>query len=76
MEENPDNKAFGLEVICYNAETNPEKVQTSNYKYCVGSSLKPKLVKAGRILIKLRYIKTWLIETVIPKLDFDIVLNV
>ncbi len=56
MEENPDNKAFGLEVICYNAETNPEKVQTSNYKYCVGSSLKPKLVKTGRILIKLRYI--------------------
>ena len=54
MEENPANKAFGLEVICYNAEANPEQIQTSNYKYCVGGSLKPKLVRPGRIHIKLR----------------------
>ena len=54
MEENPENKAFGLEVICFNSENNPEQIQTSNYRYCVGSSLKPKLVRPGRILIKLR----------------------
>ena len=54
MEENPETNAFGLEVICYNSENNPEQVQTSNYRYCVGSSLKPKLMKPGRILIKLK----------------------
>jgi len=54
MEENPATNAFGLEVICYNSENNPEQVQTSNYRYCVGSSLKPKLIKPGRILIKLK----------------------
>jgi len=54
MEENPDNKAFGLEVICFNAEANQTQIQTSNYRYCVGSSLKPKLVRPGRILVKLR----------------------
>jgi len=54
MEENPANNAFGLEIICFNSENNPEQVQTSNYRYCVGSSLKPKLVKPGRILIKLK----------------------
>ena len=54
MEENPVNNAFGLEVICFNAENNPNQIQNSNYKYCVGSSLKPKLVKTGRIQIKLR----------------------
>jgi len=53
MEENSNN-AFGLEVICYNSEKNPEQIQNSNYPYCVGSSLKPKLVKPGRILIKLK----------------------
>jgi len=54
MEENPATNAFGLEVICYNSENNPEQIQTSNYRYCVGSSLKPKLIKPGRILIKLK----------------------
>jgi len=54
MEENPANNAFGLEVICFNNENNPEQIQTSNYRYCVGSSLKPKLVRPGRILIKLK----------------------
>jgi hypothetical protein len=32
MEENPDNKAFGLEVICFNAQANPGQIQTSNYR--------------------------------------------
>eukprot|EP00092_Neocalanus_flemingeri_P026631 GFUD01028866.1.p1 GENE.GFUD01028866.1~~GFUD01028866.1.p1 ORF type:complete len:967 (+),score=196.03 GFUD01028866.1:59-2959(+) len=54
MEENPANNAFGLEVICFNSENNPEQIQTSNYRYCVGSSLKPKLVRPGRVLIKLK----------------------
>lgn len=54
MEENPEDSSFGLEVICYNSENNPEQVQTSNYRYCVGSNLKPRLVRPGRILIKLR----------------------
>ena len=55
MEENPDTNSFGLEVICYNAEANPEQIQNSNYRYCVGSCLKPKLVRPGKILIRLRY---------------------
>jgi len=54
MEENPENNSFGLEVICFNHENNKEQMQTSNYRYCVGSSLKPKLVRPGRILIKLK----------------------
>eukprot|EP00090_Calanus_glacialis_P008679 TRINITY_DN17039_c0_g1_i1.p1 TRINITY_DN17039_c0_g1~~TRINITY_DN17039_c0_g1_i1.p1 ORF type:complete len:960 (-),score=170.98 TRINITY_DN17039_c0_g1_i1:174-3053(-) len=54
MEENPKTNAFGLEVICYNSENNPEQIQNSNYPHCVGTSLKPKLVKPGRILIKLK----------------------
>ena len=53
MEENKDNNTFGLEVVCYNIENNPEQTQNSNYKYLVGSSSKPRLVKPGSVKIKL-----------------------
>lgn len=54
MEENPDNNSFGLEVICFNSENDKEMIQTSNYRYMVGSSLKPKLVRPGRISVRLK----------------------
>jgi len=53
MEES-DKHNFGLEVICFNSERNPEQVQTSNYRHCVGSNLKPVLVKPGKISVQLR----------------------
>ena len=52
MEENKDTNTFGLDVACFNPDKS-EETQRSTYKYKVGSSLKPKLVKPGNILCKL-----------------------
>ena len=52
MEENKDTNSFGLDVACFNPEKS-EDSQRSTYRYKVGSSLKPKLVKPGNILCKL-----------------------
>lgn len=46
MEENKDTKCFGLEVIFYRSDNKWPEV--TNYKYRVGSSLKPKLVRPGK----------------------------
>lgn len=54
MEENPGDNTFGMEVVCFNPESKPDQNQRSTYRYCVGSNLKPKFVKPGRIVIKLR----------------------
>ncbi|XP_046990060.1 uncharacterized protein LOC124595385 [Schistocerca americana] len=52
MEESGTNNRFGLEVICYRSDHRlPE---TTNYRHRVGSSLKPKMVRPGRILVRLR----------------------
>ncbi|GAB6025735.1 hypothetical protein CHUAL_011718 [Chamberlinius hualienensis] len=52
MEENRDTLRFSLEVICYRSDKkNPE---TSNYKYCVGKSSKSKLVRPGKIIVRLK----------------------
>ncbi|RWS25106.1 uncharacterized protein B4U80_07940 [Leptotrombidium deliense] len=52
MEENKDNRSFALEVILYRSDK--EKPEMSNYPYKVGRSLKPKLVRMGSIVIKLK----------------------
>lgn len=54
MEENPGDNSFGMEVVCFNAEGKTDQMVASNYRYCVGSNLKPKMVKPGRILVKLK----------------------
>ena len=54
MEENPKDNTFGMEVVCYVDGTGADRMQNSTYRYCVGSNLKPKMVKPGRILIKLK----------------------
>ena len=51
MQENPGDNSFGMEVICFNPDSDSVN---SNYPYCVGSNLKPKLVKPGRLIIKLK----------------------
>ncbi|KAK7794660.1 hypothetical protein R5R35_003778 [Gryllus longicercus] len=52
MEENSGNSRFGLEVICYRSDRRlPE---ATNYRHRVGASLKPKMVRPGRIVIRLR----------------------
>nr|CAD7449303.1 unnamed protein product [Timema bartmani] len=51
MDQGAGNR-FGLEVICYRSDRRlPE---TANYRHRVGASLKPKLVRPGRILVRLR----------------------
>ena len=54
MEENSEDNTFGMEVICFVDGTGADRMQHSNYRYCVGSNLKPKMVKPGRILVKLK----------------------
>ncbi|XP_067005176.1 uncharacterized protein [Anabrus simplex] len=52
MEESAGDNRFGLEVICYRSDRRlPE---ATNYRHRVGASLKPKLVRPGRILVRLR----------------------
>ncbi len=52
MEENADSSRFGLEVICHRSDRRlPEQ---TNYKHRVGGSLKPKLVKPGKLLVRLK----------------------
>ncbi|KAG1652899.1 Ankyrin-2 [Nymphon striatum] len=52
MEENKDTHCFGLEVICFRSDNKFPEV--TNYKYRVGSSLKPKLVRPGVIVVRLK----------------------
>ncbi|XP_063230691.1 uncharacterized protein LOC134535489 [Bacillus rossius redtenbacheri] len=52
MDENPQNNRFGLEVICYRSDHHVP--QTTNYRHRVGASLKPKLVRPGRIQVRLK----------------------
>jgi len=40
--------------VCFVDGTGADRMQHSNYRYCVGSNLKPKMVKPGRILVKLK----------------------
>merc|ERR1719481_1845671 len=54
MEENSEDNTFGMEAICFVDGTGADRMQHSNYRYCVGSNLKPKMVKPGRILVKLK----------------------
>ena len=52
MDENADGSRFALEVICHRSDRRlPE---FTNYKHQVGASLKPKLVKTGKILVRLK----------------------
>lgn len=52
MEESTGSCRFGLEVICYRSDKRlPE---ATNYRHRVGASLKPKMVKPGRIVVTLR----------------------
>ncbi|CAG0879835.1 unnamed protein product [Darwinula stevensoni] len=52
MEENTQTNRFGLEVVCCRSDR--QLPEMTNYKYKVGASLKPKLVRPGHILIRLR----------------------
>ncbi|UYV71833.1 hypothetical protein LAZ67_9000607 [Cordylochernes scorpioides] len=52
MEENKDTQRFGLEVICYRSDK--KFPSATNYKHKVGSSLKPKLVRPGCLLVRLK----------------------
>lgn len=52
MEENADSSRFGLEVICHRSDRRLPEL--TNYKHRVGASLKPKLVKPGKILVRLK----------------------
>ena len=54
MEENPEDNSFGLEVICSSSDCDPKRMQSSNYRYEVGSNVKPKMVKPGKILVRLK----------------------
>lgn len=52
MEESKGDSRFGLEVICYRSDKRlPEQ---TNYRHRVGASTKPKLVRPGRILVRLK----------------------
>jgi len=51
MEDYPEHKNFGLEVICFNSDKPWPDVQ--NYKHKVGQSY-PKLVGPGKIFVKLK----------------------
>ena len=52
MEENADNNRFGLEVICHRSDRRLPEL--TNFKHRVGASLKPKLMKPGKILVRLK----------------------
>ena len=52
MEENADSSRFGLEVICHRSDRRLPEL--TNYKHRVGASLKPKLLKPGKILVRLK----------------------
>lgn len=52
MEENADSSRFGLEVICHRSDR--QLPELTNYKHRVGASLKPKLVKPGKMLVRLK----------------------
>lgn len=52
MEENADSSRFGLEVVCHRSDRRLPEL--TNYKHRVGASLKPKLVKPGKILVRLK----------------------
>ena len=52
MEENADTSRFGLEVICHRSDKRLPEL--TNYKHRVGASLKPKLIKPGKILVRLK----------------------
>lgn len=52
MEENADSSRFGLEVICHRSDRRLPEL--TNYKHRVGASLKPKLVKPGKIFVRLK----------------------
>ena len=52
MEENADSSRFGLEVICHRSDRRLPEL--TNYKHRVGASLKPKLIKPGKILVRLK----------------------
>jgi hypothetical protein len=43
---------FGLEVICYRSDRRLPEM--SNLQHRVGSSIKPKLVRPGRLLVRLK----------------------
>lgn len=52
MEEAADNRRFALEVTCFRSDK--KYPESSNYRYKVGSSSKPKLVRPGRIFVRLK----------------------
>ena len=52
MEENADTSRFGLEVICHRSDRRLPEL--TNYKHRVGASLKPKLIKPGKIFVRLK----------------------
>ncbi|XP_074647770.1 uncharacterized protein LOC141903533 isoform X2 [Tubulanus polymorphus] len=52
MDENVDSKSFGLEVICYRSDKRFPEV--GNYRHRVGGSLRPRMVKPGAIVIRLK----------------------
>ena len=52
MEENADSSRFGLEVICHRSDRRLPEL--TNYKHRVGASLKPKLIKPGKIWVRLK----------------------
>ena len=53
MQEVQEDNSFSLEVICFKDEELQTSHQTSIYPHLVGSSLKPKMVKPGDLLLKL-----------------------
>ena len=53
MQEVQEDKSFSLEVICFKDEEIQTSRQPSIYPHLVGSSLKPKMVKPGNLLLKL-----------------------
>jgi len=57
MEEAKDEQGirFGLEVTCFRSDRkSTEQTQSTNYLYRVGASSKPKLVRPGRIFVRLK----------------------
>ncbi|XP_059477456.1 uncharacterized protein LOC132197884 [Neocloeon triangulifer] len=52
MQETPNTNRFGLEVICYRSDR--KLPDTSNLQHRVGACNKPKLMRPGKILVRLR----------------------
>ncbi|KAF4519526.1 hypothetical protein B566_EDAN009429 [Ephemera danica] len=52
MQETPNTNRFALEVICYRSDRRLPEM--SNLQHRVGSSIKPKLVRPGRLLVRLK----------------------